>query len=169
MASIRRADLADAPAIRAVASESWHAACDDLLGPETVAETVAAWYDLAELREEIEAPEDHVFVATDAGGERARTVVGFAHAGSDEETGDARLHRLYVVPGRWRSGIGRRLLERVETALEREGHDSLSLDVFAANEVGVSFYEATGFERVGAHEETFGGTTHAVASFEKRL
>ena len=43
------------------------------------------------------------------------------------------------------------LLDRVEGRLE-EAYDRLYLAVLADNEVGVSFYESAGFERVGTQE-----------------
>lgn len=73
---------------------------------------------------------------------------GFAHAGvrPDDDT-VATLIRLYARPDVWGSGAGSALLERVEADL-RSSCARLRLTVFAANEVGISFYESTGFDRI---------------------
>ena len=160
---IRDARPTDAAVIGAVARGSWHAAYDDLLGPETVNETVDEWYDTESLREGIsEAVNDSgrcFFVAEGDDG-----VVGFANAGStrDRESDpagpDAFFSRLYVAPERWGEGIGTRLSEAVARRLREQGHERVWLEVFAANERGRGFYESLGFERIGSVTETFGGT-----------
>ncbi|MBP1986461.1 GNAT family N-acetyltransferase [Halolamina salifodinae] len=162
---IRDARPADAAAVAAVARGSWHAAYDDLLGPETVDETVDAWYDIESLREGIsEAVADPgrcFFVAESDDGDG---VAGFANAGgardweSDPDGPDAFFSRLYVVPDHWGEGIGTRLSRAVARHLRDQGHERVWLEVFAANERGRAFYESLGFERIGSVTETFGGT-----------
>ncbi|WP_254765843.1 GNAT family N-acetyltransferase [Salinilacihabitans rarus] len=145
---IRPATTDDAASIRDVARESWHAAYDAFLGEETVEETIDEWYARDQLRESIADDGARVFVA-----EGASTLVGFVHAGpAREEPSVAHLVRLYVRPGMWGEGVGSALLERAETALREDGYDRLRLVVLADNEVGVSFYESRGFERIEARE-----------------
>ncbi len=148
--TVRPATAADADAIRRVAREAWHAAYDDLLGPDTVTETVAEWYDPDRLVEhDITADERPLFVAVDD------ALVGFAEAAP--ETADrARLYRIYVTPDRWGEGIGSELLSRVESALRERGFDRLTLEVLAENSVGVEFYESRGFRRTATtHDQRF--------------
>lgn len=148
---LREATPADIPAVQAVAHESWHAAHDDLLGRDRVTETLEEWYRLESLEETIiESRErnDAVFLVAEDGQE----VVGFAQAGPHRERPEiASLYRIYVRPDRWGEGIGTALLEELEAILEAE-FDRLWLAVFADNEVGVSFYESRGFDRVGTQE-----------------
>lgn len=161
---IRDARPADAAAVAAVARDSWHAAYDDLLGPDTVTETVDNWYDTESLRDEISEATGSsgrcFFVAVDD----ADDVAGFANAGgargweSDPDGPDAFFSRLYVAPDHWGAGIGTRLSGAVARHLRDQGHDRVWLEVFAANKRGRGFYESLGFERLGSVSETFGGT-----------
>ena len=169
--SVRPATPAEAAAISAIARESWHAAYDSFLGRETVDTVIDEWYDPESLTGSVETArsrEDVVFLVA-AIGERPSTgalnevdatgmasgdvdeigqLVGFAHAGPDTSGTDrAVLSRIYVRPDRWGDGIGGSLLERVETTLATH-FETLRLVVFADNEVGIGFYESTGFDRV---------------------
>lgn len=148
---VRCAVSDDATAIREIARKSWHAAYDPILGAEIVTETIDRWYALEDLEASIteaRAREDAVFLVA----EEANEPVGFAHAGPHRERpAVASLNRIYAHPDRWGEGIGRALLKRVQDALSGE-YDRLYLAVLADNEVGVSFYESTGFERIGTQE-----------------
>lgn len=166
---IRPATPSDAETVREVAAESWHAAYDDFLGADAVAETVAEWYAVEGLERAIADAadsEDAVFLVaeTDDGED-----VGFAHAGPSHTDPDhATLSRIYVRPERWDDGIGSAMIDRVESALVDE-YDRLELEVFAANEVGVSFYESLGFERVDEVHQEFGGEEQLVYIYELPL
>ncbi|MDQ2050700.1 GNAT family N-acetyltransferase [Natronolimnohabitans sp. A-GB9] len=151
--TVRRATPDVAPAVRDVARESWHAAYDDVLGRRTVAATIERWYDVTKLRDSIvEARNRNDAVFLVAADEDDGEIVGFAQAGPHREHSTvASLYRLYVHPDRWGEGIGTALLERLEDDLSTE-YDRLWLAVLADNDVGVSFYESTGFERVGTQE-----------------
>ncbi|WIV67825.1 GNAT family N-acetyltransferase [Natrialbaceae archaeon AArc-T1-2] len=148
--TVRRAVPDDARAVREIATESWHAAYDDVLGTDTVVETIDRWYELADLEAAIVDARDIegiVFLVAEDGNE----LVGFAQAGPHrDQPAVASLSRIYVRPDRWGEGIGTALLERLEDDLE--AYDRLCLAVLADNDVGVSFYESTGFERVGVQE-----------------
>lgn len=160
--TVRRATPDTAPVVREIARESWHAAYDGFLGHERVADTISDWYAIDGLEASIlEAAdrEDATFLLAERRDDAKREnddVVGFAHAGADADDLDvANLIRLYVRPAAWGDGAGTALLERVESAL-RETCDRLRLIVLADNEVGVSFYESSGFERVETRESDLG-------------
>lgn len=166
--SVRESTPEMGSGVRAVARESWHAAYDPIIGPETVQEHVDEWYSVAELEASIaEAAdrEDAVFlVAIDD----SDAVVGFAQAGPHPERPDvAALYRIYVHPDWWGEGIGTALLERLERVLA-DAFDRLWLAVLADNEVGVSFYESTGFERVGRQDSDLASSVEEYV-YEKRL
>lgn len=150
-ADVRPAEPADAEAIRRIAREAWHAAYDEFLGAETVEERIEAWYDPADLRESAAAPEEAFYVA-----ERER-ILGFVHLVPDgDEPGLFHLARIYVRPGEWGEGVGTALLEAGVEAVRAAGGERIRLAVFAANEVGVAFYESRGFERVETRESGLG-------------
>ncbi|WP_248299395.1 GNAT family N-acetyltransferase [Halorhabdus amylolytica] len=56
------------------------------------------------------------------------------------------IENLYVVPDRRREGIGTKLLERAENALEDSGVETIALDVLAGNDSARAFYAETGYE-----------------------
>lgn len=161
MTEVRPAKPEDATAVHGVARASWHAAYDGLLGEEAAERTIEEWYGVEGLRETIAQPEHVVLVA-------GSDVVGFVHVGpnrNDERV--AELYRIYVRPDRWGEGIGGGLLDSIETEIEE--YDRLTLSVFAENEVGVGFYEARGFERVGEETTEFGGDEYGVYRYERPL
>ncbi|KTG10457.1 hypothetical protein AUR64_12915 [Haloprofundus marisrubri] len=166
--NVREANADDASAVAAVARESWHAAYDDLLSPSVVDETVDAWYDPTDLREQIAQSGEGgsgVYVAEIDG-----SVVGFAHVygGSDGRndastarstaaTAERELGRLYVREAQWARGVGTALLDRAATDLAADGVERLRTVVFANNDGGRRFYDARGFEVRGERTEAFGG------------
>lgn len=158
---VRQATVDDRWAVHETARESWHAAYDDILGPETVDFVVTEWYAIGDLESAIadaKHRDDAAFLVAEAasadgsaGGADCRSVPrldGFAHVVPwPEDTTVAFLARVYVRPAVWNEGIGTTLLETVE---ERclAAFDHLRLAVLAANEIGISFYESQGFDRV---------------------
>ncbi|AEH36685.1 GNAT family N-acetyltransferase [Halopiger xanaduensis] len=178
--TIRRATTDAAPAVREIARESWHAAYDDILGPDTVADVTDDWYAIEELevsiRKSRETDDEEFLLAVPARADEASDadpdpnpdatassdagvsaeIEGFAHAGlhPDDPTA-AYLVRLYVRPGTWGEGTGTALLERIEATFEPTC-DRLRLTVLADNEIGVSFYESAGFERVQTRQSDLG-------------
>ena len=167
MGTVRPATPGDAPIVRDIARESWHAAYDDILGPERVDETTDEWYAVDDLEESIAdaAARDDVAFLLAAGDDR--DVVGFAHAGvhPDEES-IASLIRLYARPSAWGSGVGTALLERIESELS--ACERLRAVVLADNAVGRSFYESNDFERTETRPSDLeAGLEECV--YEKRL
>ena len=162
--AIRPATPADAEEVLSVARESWHAAYDDILGEDTVEAVLEDWYRLGDLRAAIG---DSTFVVADRDG----TVVGFAHAGPNPDAidGTYQLYRIYVRPDLWGRAIGGRLIDRVADAVRAAGGDRLRLGVLADNDVGVSFYESRGFDRVDTGTVELAGETVEEYTYETSL
>lgn len=162
--SIRPAAADGARAIQRVARDSWQAAYDTVLEANRIDETIDEWCDPERLVvDDIEQPERPVSVAT-----IDNEVVGFVEAVPDENGDElAHLYRIYVAPGQWGRGIGGSLLDRVEAVLDERGFSRLRLSVLARNDVGVNFYESSGFRRTATtHDEHFGVQQY---EYEKRL
>lgn len=70
-------------------------------------------------------------------------VVGVIIAGNDGRRGY--IYHTAVNPDYRNQGIGRKLVDNVMIALEKEGINKVALVVFERNEVGNSFWENTGF------------------------
>ncbi|OVE85307.1 GNAT family N-acetyltransferase [Natronolimnobius baerhuensis] len=171
--AVRRATTDDVLAIHETARESWHATYDDVLGSDTVDSVVDDWYALGDLESAIadaSSRDDVEFVVvepdkstddiiTDSEGDvltglqRCRA---FAHVVPwPEDPVVAYLARFYVRPDSWGEGVGTALLEHLETTLE-DSFDRIRLAVLADNEVGISFAESVGFERVTIRETDLG-------------
>lgn len=143
---VREGTPEDTDAICTVATATWHAAYDEVLGPETVEERTDEWYDPSVVRGYFDEPAISVFVAGDP-------VVGYAFCRHDEADDRLHLTAIYVHPDRWGEGIGSALLERVEAEARDLGVGTVDLVVLAENRIGRSFYEKHGYERVGERED----------------
>lgn len=124
--------------------------------PDDLAQLLEVWYDASRVahpflstefvdRERREVAETHLPNAETWVYEEDGSVVGFISLIGDEVGG------LFVTSRRHRRGIGRALLDHV-----RASRDHLEVEVFEANRIGRSFYDAYGFEIVETqrHAET---------------
>lgn len=172
---LRTADSSDLAEIREVAAASLAASYDHILGEEFRKEAVEAWYgeearlssgDAAEsdrggLAETIDDEETTVVLA-EADGE----IVGFAQ-GSIVEGPDTvgRIEWIHVDPDHRGSGIGSRLLDRVEAELASAGASRIEGRVLEANQAGKVFYEQRGYEEAATRELKLGSETVTERSF----
>lgn len=143
--SIRETTTDDASGVQRVARASWHAVYDEVMGSETVDETVDSWFETENVVADVNRSERPFYVA-----ERNGEVVGFVIAIPDEdEVTMFHLYRIYVHPAHWDVGIGTRLLERLETEARSRGAKRLRLSVIEPNKTAIAFYESKDFERIG--------------------
>jgi ribosomal protein S18 acetylase RimI-like enzyme len=148
--------------IRRVASASWHAIYDDILGEETVTELLEEGYSVDVLERMIELDDIGLFVA-DADGD----VVGTASCGMTDPHGIGDLD-LYIHPDYWGEGIGTQLLERGKEHLRELSIRTVRDEVLVENDIGNAFYEQH-FEHVGQREAEFGGEKYPVNVYELYL
>ena len=149
--TVRRAELADAAAIREVAHDAWRATYHDLIGAEPVERFLAQAYTPERVALRIERHE--TYVAAVSGGDRSG-VDAFVEA---MRRGRSRAHRRVLhATGRPRAGDRQRAAR-----LRRDGVPGLDLsaDVLVGNELGEPFYVARGFEPGDLLEEEIGGET----------
>ena len=147
------ATVADAQEIAAAQVASWQAAYASIFDTAWLAElSVEArakrWHAI------IEAKESHTVVSRHEG-----HVSGFVSFGKCRDDGAAaergEVFALYVDPKWWGRGCGRTLLSHAVARLRADGFTSASLWVLTANQRGIKFYEACGFERVAGSEKLF--------------
>jgi GNAT superfamily N-acetyltransferase len=93
-------------------------------------------------------------------------VVGYASGGVDAET--ARPGAPYVLPERWREGIGGDLLDRFEAA-RRERGACPPFQVLAANARGRSFYRSREYEPVAGERVALFGEFVRELTFRRPL
>jgi GNAT superfamily N-acetyltransferase len=97
----------------------------------------------------LEDPGVTALVAEDGG-----ELVGFTVCGESRdpdarpETGE--LRTMFVLPGRWRGGVGRALLAAALDDLRERDCSEVTLWSFADNGRANAFYEAAGFRRDGS-------------------
>ena len=66
----------------------------------------------------------------------------------------AEIASLYVVPARWRSGVGRQLMATALAVLAEAGYADVVLWVLETNRPAAEFYARSGWELDGAGEDT---------------
>ena len=155
---IRRAEPADAEALRDLARETFTETFGHLYAPEDLALHLDNSYDVAVLIPILESPDHQILVAEHEG-----RLIAWAHGGpcglphpeADETQGE--LKRLYVRQGLQASGLGSRLLERTLAFLgEHFGDRPQWVGVWEENPGAKRLYERQGFRQVGAYQFTVG-------------
>lgn len=162
---LRGARTDDAPALSALMRTMWHDTYDRILGCEKVEETTRRWHAPDRLRREIEPGGDAlVLVAEDDQGRLIGTAMARMDAG---EEGVLILHRLYVLPGRQRMGLGTQFLDAVLAAFPGAGR--VRLEAAVENGKAIDFYGKHGFERVAPPEPWEGDERLCEVVMEKRF
>lgn len=147
---VRQARQSDAARLAEVHVRSWQAAYAGLLPQAFLddldpAQRTSGWQTTLRAAH---APGQATLVA-----ERGGQLVGFAHLCPARDTGDnttGEIVAMYVTPGSWRSGVGRRLMAASLDHLVQAGFDRAILWVLSDNERAIRFYEATGWRADGA-------------------
>ena len=93
--------------------------------------------------EEMAGPDTTVFVAREDG---AAIACGALRRHAD---GIGEVKRMYTVPARQGAGVGRRILERIESVARAEGLRALVLETGNRHPAAWRVYERGGFERCG--------------------
>ena len=76
--------------------------------------------------------------------EYKKEIIGTIMAGSDGRRGH--IYHLMVKPEHRRNDLGKKLLEKTEKALKKEGIRKLFLVAFKKNKIGNIFWESNGYE-----------------------
>ena len=155
--TIREANVADLPAVRALLVETWHDTYDALIGVEKVTEITNSWHSVENLARQLTMPETSFLIAESDDG-----LVGHAFANAQRPPlVDAEPPlRAPVKPAAGnRNAIDRRG-DHPSSGLRRDW-----LEVEADNAKGFAFYRKIGLEVVG--EKRVEGIDHVV--MQKRL
>ncbi|WP_435115767.1 GNAT family N-acetyltransferase [Halolamina sp. C58] len=84
-----------------------------------------------------------------------------------EPAGAAELKRMHVHPDHHREGIGQAMYDELERRARERGSERFVLSTTGRQTPAHAFYEANGFERVGATTAEVEGTTLDILVFEK--
>lgn len=136
---------ADISGIQAVAEQAWRATYRDIFPDDVIADFLRRGYATDVLAELIRRPDSLFLVAREA--DRVVAYCSFASG-----TSGPQLLSLYVIPGHWRGGFGRRLLELLEARLRERAVGEYFCFVHPRNEIGKAFYLKHGFVRDSARD-----------------
>lgn len=89
-----------------MARTTWHATSAGIIPDEIQDRILDAWYDVDRIARQAAEGQVTFLVAVDPGG----AVIGYARAGHRNESGDAELYAIYVLPDHQGKGVGARLL-----------------------------------------------------------
>ncbi|MCO7126446.1 GNAT family N-acetyltransferase [Sporolactobacillus shoreicorticis] len=140
---IRRACLSDVGGIMDVCSEGYRKTYESLISQHDIEKIIAQFYNKGRIKREILTINrgwNGWFVADDHG-----KVVGAGGGGFTDDK-KSELFVLYLDPSRKREGIGTKLLDAITDDQINHGATEQWVSVFKGNTMGISFYEAMGFE-----------------------
>lgn len=148
---VRVAKVDDAEAVAAVHVRSWQHAYRGLI-PDAYLDALSVerrreiW---SRILAETDLPRTGAFVL-----ERGLEIIGFIHVAPtrdvDLPASTGEVTALYLTPGAWGLGGGRRLLKTAKASLKAAGFAAAALWVLEANVAARSFYERQGWVPDGA-------------------
>ncbi len=141
MPEIKKAGIEDINIITNIAMAVWPGTYVPIIGEAQVAYMLDRFYSDASLAAQMERG-DTFIICYD--GERP---IGFASFG-EVATDTYKLHKLYVLPETQGTGIGRVLLDHIQTAVKNAGCTRLQLNVNRHNEGAKGFYARMGFATI---------------------
>lgn len=145
---VRHMQEKDIQLVQQVAQISWHETYTDIISFEARDSFLQAAYNESVMQNRME---NSFFYVAEVEGE----IVGFANFTPVTEAGKTELAAIYLYPEYQGKGIGTALLD--EGLYHITGVKEVMVDVEKANEKGISFYIAKGFEVVDEFEENFAG------------
>jgi len=158
---LRQATTDDVPEIRRVARRSLSESYD-FLEEDVIEQAVETWYEDETFGETIETDYDVILVVTVD--DEVVAVSESALLGSDDATGEIRW--IHVDPDYRDRGIASDLYDRTVELLRQQGAEQIRALVLEGNQVGVTFYDDRGLERVGERSVEIGGQEHVEVVFE---
>ena len=141
MLLIRDATTADIPLIRELAGKVWPQTYIPIVGEAQVAYMLHQFYTPEALAEQMGVGKQQFII-----GNIEDCPVAFASF-SQMDDENAKLHKLYILPGLQGQGIGRDLLVHIAGRVRKLAANSLLVNVNRYNAPAISFYEKTGFSQ----------------------
>lgn len=139
----RRIKEEDIPRIQELALKSWLFTYRNIYSEERIRDEVAEFYSDDKMADRVMsdlAGAERFVVAEDG-----EDIVGYANVLEGEDGWE--LMRIYVDPDRIRQGIGKRLIDRIESYLKENGVDRYIAHPHSDNPLAINFYVKMGFER----------------------
>jgi ribosomal protein S18 acetylase RimI-like enzyme len=165
---IRPARTDDAPAIARVHVDSWRSAYQELV-PQSYLQGLSYQRREERFRDALASGAEETYVV-----ELDQGIVGFLTLGAARDpdldasrTGE--IWGIYISPGCWHMGIGKRLAGKAERILKSRGYEQAVLWVLEGNRQARRFYEAIGFDLEGETRVVDLGTPLTVVRYRKAL
>ena len=137
---LRAATLSDIATVQRLAQAIWHAHYRSILSLAQIEYMLGRGYSDEALAPFVTDPGRGLALAEEGG-----EPVGFAAWYPPDEPATLKLDKLYVLPERHGTGVGRALIEHVADAARRAGCRTLILNVNRYNTGAVRAYERCGF------------------------
>jgi len=146
--TIRRMNFEDIKQVQHIAKTTWNATYEGIIPLEVQNNFLKLHYSDESMKQRIER--SIVYVA-----EVEDKVVGFANYSTVRDGGKVELAAIYLYPEYQGKGIGTRLLQ--EAVKELNGIKEIYINVEKENKIGMTFYEAKGFEILNDSDVEFDG------------
>lgn len=145
---VRKARLKEINQIQGIAKMSWNATYDGIIPRPVQDNFLKNAYSDDMIKRRID---NFLFLV----GEVDNQIIGFANFSPVNETGEAELGAIYLMPDAQGNGIGTALLK--EGIAQLSGVKKIFINVEKQNEVGKRFYEAKGFQVFSEFDDNFDG------------
>lgn len=138
MLTIEDARASDLAAICDIAHRTWPVTYGDILSEAQLQYMLALFYTNDALQRNVDAGQ-HFLLAKDS-----QQIIGFASYQYDYKDSTTHIHKIYLLPERQGSGIGRKLIDEIASRSASAGQLALTLNVNRQNKA-VEFYKSIGF------------------------
>ena len=128
-------------AIQEVSALAWPEAFKEILSASQIAYMMEWMYSEASLREQMEEKNNHYFLVT--ADDQNVGYMSIEHNCENKEK--TKIHKLYILPGEQKKGIGRLLMDVARTRALETGDSAIYLNVNKYNRNAIAFYQRTGF------------------------
>lgn len=142
MSQIREADLNDIELITDIARKTWPVSYKHMINAEQIEYMLGLFYSRQSLTEQLQHLQHRFFIHVDD----LHQSTGFLSVGHDiSEPHLFKIHKLYVLPEKQTSGVGKQLLNHCLSHVQANGGQSIILQVNRQNKA-IGFYEKMGFQ-----------------------
>ena len=155
---IRRATADDAGCLAAFWRDRFAATFGPIYPPEDLTAYLAAAYDPATITAEITDAGFNHHLAERTGALQGALKTGRVGLPLPETEGLWEVHRLYLAPEAFGTGLADALMDIARAEARGLGAKALVLGVYSANHRAQRFYARHGFERIGGYQFPVGRT-----------
>ena len=145
-----KASLKDVALINNLAEQVWGPTYKHILSASQLEYMFGMMYSPKSITEQLEAKGHQYLLIKDE-----TQYYGFASYEINYKPGVTKIHKLYVLPQAQGKGVGRLLLEAIETEAHKNGNTTITLNVNRFN-TAINFYDKTGFIKTGTEDIDIG-------------